>query len=67
MGGSAHPSGAPEGQSVAAIAAPTGMTVTCMVETRCDDRIANMAEFTRNALQAFEDALLAAGARYDSE
>lgn len=61
VGGSNHPSGAPAGSSVAAIASPTGMTVTCLIETRCDDRIANMGTFTRNALDAFEDALLAAG------
>ena len=60
-GGSSHPSGAPSGQSVAAIAAPSGMTFTRMIETASDDRIANMAAFTRNALDAFEDALRAAG------
>jgi PncC family amidohydrolase len=61
VGGSAHPSGAPAGRSVAAIAAPTGITVTAPIETASDDRIANMAAFTRNALEAFEDALMAAG------
>lgn len=61
VGGSSHPSGAPAGQSVAAIAGPNGQTVTAMIETGSDDRIANMAAFTRNALEAFEDALLAAG------
>jgi hypothetical protein len=39
------------------------MTVTCVVETGSDDRIANMAAFTRNALDAFDDALTAAGTR----
>jgi len=62
VGGSSHPSGAPAGRSVAAIAAPSGMTAMCAVETASDDRIANMAAFTRNALGAFEDALRAAGA-----
>jgi PncC family amidohydrolase len=57
VGGSAHPSGAPAGRSVAAIVAPSGRHVTCMIETASDDRIANMAAFTRNALDAFEDAL----------
>jgi len=61
VGGSSHPSGAAAGTSVAAIAAPGGMTVTRRLETGSDDRIANMAAFTRNALAAFEDALTAAG------
>ena len=61
VGGSSHPSGAAAGTSVAAIAAPGGMTATCMIETGSDDRIANMGAFTRNALDAFEDALRAAG------
>ena len=56
VGGSSHPSGAPAGQSVAAIAAP-GMTVTRILETGSDDRIANMAAFTRNALALLEDTL----------
>jgi PncC family amidohydrolase len=59
VGGSAHPSGAPAGRSVAAIIGPTGREVTCMIETDSDDRIANMAAFTRNALDALEDALAA--------
>jgi nicotinamide-nucleotide amidase len=63
VGGSSHPSGAAAGTSVAAIASPGGMTFTCVVETGSDDRIANMAAFTRNALEAFEDALTAAGTR----
>jgi PncC family amidohydrolase len=63
VGGSLHPSGAPAGRSVAAIAAPTGMHVTCAVETGSHDRIANMEAFTRNALAAFKDALDAAGTR----
>ncbi len=63
VGGSSHPTGAPAGRSVVAIASPTGMTVTCSVETGSDDRIANMEAFTQNALVAFKDALSAAGAR----
>lgn len=63
VGGSNHPSGAPAGRSVAAIAAPSGLTVTAVIETGSDDRIANMEAFTRNALEAFRDALEAAGAR----
>jgi hypothetical protein len=34
---------------------------TRLIETGSDDRIANMAAFTRNALEAFEHALEAAG------
>jgi PncC family amidohydrolase len=67
VGGSSHPSGAPAGRSVAAIASPTGMTVTRMIETGSDDRIANMEAFTRNALEALKDALEAAGALAASE
>mgnify|MGYP002780604505 CR=1 FL=1 len=57
--GSGHPSGAPAGRSVAALAGPGGEH-TRLIETASDDRIANMAAFTRNALAAFEDALRAA-------
>ncbi|MEM6907654.1 MAG: CinA family protein [Pseudomonadota bacterium] len=56
-GGSSHPTGAPAGQSVAAIIAPTGQTATAMIETKSDDRIANMEAFTRNALNLLEDVL----------
>jgi PncC family amidohydrolase len=62
VGGSAHPSGAPAGRSVAAIIGPSGLEVTGTIETGGDDRIANMEAFTRNALEAFRDALMAAGA-----
>ncbi|WP_086617256.1 CinA family protein [Erythrobacter tepidarius] len=55
-GGSAHPSGAPAGRSVAALAGPGG-EYTRLLETASDDRIANMEAFTRNALEAFRDAL----------
>ena len=57
--GSGHPSGAPAGRSVAALAGPGGEH-TRLIETASEDRIANMAAFTRNALAAFEDALRAA-------
>jgi nicotinamide-nucleotide amidase len=57
VGGSTHPSGAPAGRSVAAIIGPAEREVTRMIETGIDDRIANMATFTRNALDALEDAL----------
>ena len=59
VGGSSHPSGAPVGRSVAALAGPGGEH-TRLIETASDDSIANMAAFTRNALAAFEDALRAA-------
>ena len=61
VGGSKHPTGAPAGRSVAAVAAPSGMTATLTIETENDERIANMAHFTRNALECFEEAWLAAG------
>lgn len=57
--GSGHPSGAPAGRSIAAVVGPPGEHIR-LLETGSDARIANMAAFTRNALQAFEDALLAA-------
>lgn len=62
VGGSSHPSGAPAGRSVAAIAGPGGEH-TRLLETGSDDRIANMEAFTLNALEAFRDALGAAGTR----
>lgn len=62
VGGSRHPSDAPAGTSLAAIAGPIGEHAR-LIETGSDDRIANMAAFTRNALQAFEDVLAAAGPR----
>lgn len=60
VGGSTHPSGAPAGRSVVAIAGPSGLAVTRLIETGSDDRIANMGAFTRNALTTFEDVLNAA-------
>ncbi|MEM6494398.1 MAG: CinA family protein [Pseudomonadota bacterium] len=62
VGGSSHPTGAPSGRSAVAIAAPSDMFVTCTIETHSEDRIENMFAFTRNALEALEDALDAAGA-----
>ncbi|MEQ5786477.1 CinA family protein [Erythrobacter sp. NFXS35] len=59
VGGSSHPSGAPAGRSVAAVVGPPGEQIR-LLETGSEARINNMAAFTRNALQAFEDALLAA-------
>ena len=56
VGGSAHPSGAPAGRSVAALAGRGGEH-TRQIDTASDDRIANMAAFTRNALALLEDAL----------
>jgi len=54
--GSGHPSGAPAGRSVAALAGPGGEH-TRALETASDDRIANMAAFTRNALALLEQEL----------
>lgn len=56
VGGSSHPSGAPAGRSVAALAGPGGEH-TRLLETASDNRIANMAAFTRNALALLEDTL----------
>ena len=61
VGGSTHPSGAPAGQSVAAIVGPDGFQHTRMTQTGSDDRIANMEAFTRAALNALEEALQSAG------
>lgn len=56
VGGSSHPSGAPAGRSVAALAGPSA-EFTAAIETGSDDRIANMAAFTRNALDLLETSL----------
>ena len=56
VGGSSHPSGAPAGRSVAALVGPDG-EFTSIIETGSDDRIANMAAFTGNALGLLEKAL----------
>lgn len=58
VGGSSHPSGAPAGRSVAALAGQ-GAELTHMIETGSDDRIDNMAAFTRNALNLLENTLSA--------
>ena len=56
VGGSSHPSGAPAGQSCAALAGPGGEWTT-MTQTGRDDRIANMEAFTRAALDHLEAVL----------
>lgn len=56
VGGSAHPSGAPAGRSMAALVGPAGEW-TALLETASDDRIVNMAAFTRNALALLEARL----------
>jgi len=56
VGGSSHPTGAPAGRSVAALVGSVG-EVCAVVETGSDDRIANMAAFTRNALDLLERSL----------
>lgn len=58
VGGSSHPTGAPAGRSVAALAGPTGEH-TQTLETSEDDRIANMEAFTRGALDLLETRLSA--------
>ena len=58
-GGSAHPSGAANGRSVAAIVGPAG-ELTRLTETESGERIANMQAFTRGALTLLEDALASA-------
>ncbi len=58
VGGSTHPSGAPAGQSCAALVGPEGEW-TKMTQTGSDDRIANMEAFTRAALDHLESVLSA--------
>ncbi len=55
-GASKHPLGVASGRSIAAIAGPLTEHIA-MVETDSDDRIGNMAAFTRNALDLLEAAL----------
>lgn len=60
VGGSTHPSGAPAGQSCAALVysgAGPGGEWTQMTQTGSDDRIANMEGFTRAALDHLESVL----------
>lgn len=56
VGGSTHPTGAPAGRSVAALAGPDG-EFTAVMESGSDDRIANMYAFTGNALNLAEARL----------
>ena len=56
-GSSKHPMGVASGRSVAAVAGPDGFERTAVIETASDDRIANMAAFTRNALDLLEACL----------
>lgn len=55
-GGSAHPLGVASGKSCAAVAGP-GVERARITETESDDRVANMAAFTRSALELLETAL----------
>lgn len=56
-GSSKHPMGVASGRSVAAVAGPDGIERTAVIETQSDDRIDNMAAFTRNALDLLESSL----------
>ena len=56
VGGSSHPSGAPAGQSVAALVGSAG-EFTRQLNTDSDDRMANMQAFTANALDLLEETL----------
>jgi nicotinamide mononucleotide (NMN) deamidase PncC len=55
-GSSKHPMSVASGRSVTAIVGPEGEW-TATVETRSDNRIANMQSFTRNALELAERVL----------
>lgn len=55
-GSSKHPMGVASGKSITAVVSPSNQ-FTRAVSTQSDDRIANMAVFTRNALDVLEDAL----------
>ncbi len=57
-GASKHPLGVASGQSIAAVIGPQGAQ-TRLITTESDDRIDNMAAFTRNALDLLESALSA--------
>ncbi|UAB77326.1 CinA family protein [Erythrobacter sp. SCSIO 43205] len=56
VGGSSHPSGAAAGTSVAALAGVAGEYAR-LLETHSENRIDNMAAFTRNALMLLEQTL----------
>ncbi len=55
-GGSRHPLGVASGESCCAVVGP-GVALVRRTETASDDRIANMAAFTRAALNLLETAL----------
>jgi nicotinamide-nucleotide amidase len=57
-GGSAHPLGIDSGRSCAAIAGP-GLELARITETGQEDRVANMATFSRAALALMAEALAA--------
>lgn len=56
-GGSRHPLGVASGESCCAVVGP-GVELVLRTETASDDRIANMAAFTRAALNLLEEALV---------
>jgi nicotinamide-nucleotide amidase len=56
-GGSRHPLGVASGESCCAVVGP-GVELVRRTETASDDRIANMAAFTRAALNLLEEALV---------
>lgn len=58
-GVSVHPRGVASGKSCAAVAGPDCEFVR-VLENDSDDRMANMVDFTRNALNLFEDTLRSA-------
>ncbi len=59
-GASKHPLGVASGRSISAVAGPE-FYQTALTETQSDDRIDNMAAFTRGALNLLEEALIRAG------
>jgi len=58
-GGSAHPLGIASGRSCAAIAGP-GLELARVTETGHEDRVANMAAFSKAALELLVEALVEA-------
>jgi len=58
-GGSVHPLGIASGRSCAAVVGP-GVAEVRVTETESDDRLENMATFTRRALELLLEALHAA-------
>jgi nicotinamide mononucleotide (NMN) deamidase PncC len=56
-GGSRHPLGVASGESCCAVVGP-GVELTRVTTTASDERIANMAAFTRAALDLLEEALV---------